>query len=393
MNTTETILNFMNARIYLDHHSKTYPDPKALEKAFLFLKEYWGDSASPHKVGQEGVEKILECYQELFTLLGLDEEDENVFVNSGAEAISQVFFSVYVDIVRSTGKNHILTTAIEEAPFLLSLKQMENLGCAIKALPVNHRGQLSLETVQEAIKPRTSLLSFSWASSLTGVIHPIEEITALCSLQGVRVHVDASAVFGKLFFRFKDLGVDYLTLDGSVLHAPLGTSLIICKKGAPLSPMILGKKSLDKAGIISLKIALEKGLEKFDHMSTEISRLRDTLEQKLETLFPESLTFFQKVERLSHVTTIAFPGVASEALLFALDNEGVYASLGGGKMQKLSHVLLESKSDPLLAHSALSFALSYDTTEEEIDEAANIIAECALELRKLSSHMILARLS
>jgi cysteine desulfurase len=94
------------------------------------------------------------------------------------------------------------------------------------------------------------------------------------------------------------------------------------------------------------------------------------------------------VERLPNCTAIAFPGVVSDALLNLLHRRGVYASLGGGQSQKLSHILIASGVDETLSLCALSFSLSVETTEEEVDYAIKTIVECAQKLKDMSKKIM-----
>ena len=49
---------------------------------------------------------------------------------------------------------------------------------------------------------------------------------------------------------------------------------------------------------------------------------------------------------------------------------------------------MASGVDEVLANSAVSFSLSRETTEDEIDQAVAIIAATAKRLRKLSNHLL-----
>jgi cysteine desulfurase len=80
---------------------------------------------------------------------------------------------------------------------------------------------------------------------------------------------------------------------------------------------------------------------------------------------------------------MAFPGVHAEALLFFLSRKGVYATCGGGNTQKLSHILQACGISSELSQSALSFSLSYATTEEEIDYALEVINASVKKLREI----------
>jgi cysteine desulfurase len=74
----------------------------------------------------------------------------------------------------------------------------------------------------------------------------------------------------------------------------------------------------------------------------------------------------------------------SEALLYALHRRQVYASLGGGQFQKLSAQLKSCGIADELCHCAVSFALSHDTTEDDLAEALDNIVASVRQLSTLS---------
>ncbi len=76
-------------------------------------------------------------------------------------------------------------------------------------------------------------------------------------------------------------------------------------------------------------------------------------------------------------------------MLYALDRQQLYATMGGGTFQQIGLVLEASGVNSTLAHSTLSFCLSRTTYEEEIEEAIAVIVETAQKLRKLSEHITL----
>lgn len=372
------------SKIYLDNHTATKPFPMSIEAMLPFFRNNWGSLTSPHQMGLELLPALDKYTDSILYALGTASEDRFHFFHSGAEAIHHLYLSHYFETVRNTGKNHVLTTNIEDAPVFMSLKRIEELGCHGKILSVNEQGQLTKNALEEAINPRTSLLSISWANGLTGVIHPIADLAEVCREKGVLLHVDASYVIGKLYFRFEDYSIDFMTFDGSLMHAPKGTSGLLTK--AKTSFPSIAEASL--GGVAALSRALEDNSQLFDHVCLETARLRDKLERGIQERLPDAQVVFQKVERLPNCTSIAFPGAAAEALLFMLHRRGVYASLGGGHAQKLSHVLVAAGVDEHLAACALSFSLSFETQEEEIDRAITIIMECVQKLKGLSCKIL-----
>lgn len=378
----------MREGIYLDNHTITQPTPAAIESMLPFYKEYWGTPLSPHQKGQELFGPIDQAMSRIYEAIGADFEDQFTFTASGAEAISQVFFSTYIDFTRETGRNHFLAPAIEDHSILLAMQRLEKLDCASKLLAVDSCGRLRPEILEEAIKSRAALLSLSWANSLTGVIQPIADLARICRDKGIRLHVDASTVIGKLFFRFDDAGISYLTFAGDRFHAPKGTGGLFCRKECPLHTLIAGSPNMNVGGLVALGLALQEAQEHFDAMCTETARLRDKFEDAIRQAIPNAHVFFQEAERLPNTSVIAFPGVASETLLYALNRRGVYASIGGGNSQKLEHVLRACGVDKVLAASAVSFALSYRTQEDEIERAIAIIREAAEQARSVTGGLL-----
>ena len=106
-----------------------------------------------------------------------------------------------------------------------------------------------------------------------------------------------------------------------------------------------------------------------DGMNTEIAYLRSVLESNL----PEATFFGGK--RLPNVSCFAFPHIHGELLAFRLKEKGLLVSYGGGHVQRLEYILREMGVNERLAKSAISIALSMDTTEEEIKKAIHILRE------------------
>jgi len=374
--------------IYLDNHSATRPHTSVVDQMASFQKEYFAATLSPHRLGQQCHLPLVTSVSKLYDLLGASDNDAFYFSSSGAEAIAEVYISTYMSHVKETGRTHFMATDLEEAPFLLSMKRMEKFGCSAKTLPVNSFGQLSKDLLEESLRQRSALLSLSWANGLTGVIHPLEDIAEICRKKEVLLHVDVSTMIGKHFFRFQDLSADFLTFDGALFHAPRGSAGTFVKAGAPFSPIALGASSEPTASLLALAESLEIATHNFDHVCTETARLRDRLENNIQRALPEVKIPFALAERLPNTSVLCFPGVVNEALLYLLSSKGVYATMGGGQFQKLSHILTLCKIEKALAMGSLSFSLSFETTEEQVDKASEIIIECYKKLRGFSGSLI-----
>lgn len=378
--------------IYLDNSMATRPSPKGVSKMIPFLQEKWGHPSQPHKKGQELYPALNESVRNIYELLGAKSNDRFVFTSSGAEAINHVIGSAYESLTLQTGRNQYLAANTNEAPSLMAIGRLEQSQCIGKMLNVNEKGKITETILGDAITPRTALLSLDWANGLTGVIQPIAEIATLCQERGIALHLDATHILGKLYFELEDLGASYITFNGDQLHAPKGTGGLWIKEGSAIAPWILGGieqgglrgGSFNVPGLVALGHAAVELMDTRDLLSVETARLRNRLEEGLLEALPDTVVHFKEEERVPHITAIGFPGVANEALLFALNKQGVYASIGGGSFQQLGLVLAASKIPEPLAHSSISFSLSRETTEEEIEHAISLIVQSVQKLKKLS---------
>jgi cysteine desulfurase len=357
-----------------------------------YFTDLWGTPVAPHQKGQELFPALTDSFKALYQFIGAKEADQFVLTSSGAEAVNHVISSVYREVTLMTGKNQFITSNVDEAPAMMAIHRLQPLGCIAKTVKANSQGLITAEALAETFTPRTALVSLSWGNGLTGVIQPVTEIANLCRERGVLLHLDATHVLGKLFYEIEEVGADFITFNGDQLHAPKGTGGLYIKQGVKWAPFIVGGAeqgnqragSFNMPGLVGLASAAEEALEARDFICTEIARLRDKLEMGILSQMTKAIPFFKQQERLPHCTTIGFPGIANEALLFTLNRRGICASIGGGQFQQISLLLTACGVDQSLAYSAIAFSLSRYTTEEEVDQAILLIVETVRSLLKLS---------
>jgi cysteine desulfurase len=381
--------------IYLDNSTTAKPSEKAISLMMPFLTHQWGIPSAPHHKGQELFPALFQSYKTLYECIGAQEKDQFVFTSSGAEAVNQVIFSVYKEVTVQTGKNQFLTSILDEAPAIMGVGRLEQLGCVCKMIPAAPQGYVTAEALAEAISPRTALVSLSWANGLTGVIQPLKEIADLCKQRGIFLHIDATHVLGKLFYELDEVGADFISFNGDQFHAPKGTGGLYIRYGVKCSPLISGGSeqgglrgtAVNMPGLVSLACAAKEAIECRDLVCTEVARLRSKLEQGIKEVYPKAYVCFEDQERLPNCTTIIFPGIVNESLLYALNRKGVYASIGGSAFQQIGLLLQACGIDEKLAQCAIAFSLSRYTTDEEIDSAIVLIGECAQNLSKISKEL------
>ena len=272
----------------------------------------------------------------------------------GFFAMQHLYMHVYLGDVRQTGKNHFLTSSIEEAPILKALDQLEMMGCGLTLLPVD-----DLKALDASIRSKTVLLSFSAVNALTGVVQPVAEIVKICHAKGVKVHVNVNDAIATWGVSLKEWDVDYLTF-----------------RKALFSKEAIREGIVDPEGLNALAQELTTIASKRETYAMESARLRSELEAELKRAIPECQIIGSDVARVPHILAVAFPGLMNEALQYLLHRQNIVSSIGGGEYQTLSHML----NHP----GAISLRLKDTVSEEEMRNLLNALVTSVRKLQKMS---------
>ena len=382
----------MNSEIYLDNSTLTKPSSHLVQEMTAHLDRYWHCVGSPYFKEKEPYYSLNSTVKVLYDFIGAHTKDQFIFTSCKDEAISHVFLSAYMDHLEDSGKNHILTTPIINGSIKNVGERIQKLGGVLKSIPYNENGEITVDHLKKFISPRTGMISITWSNPYTGVIHPILELAEFCDEQGILFHVDASTVLGKVYFRFQDIPIDYLTFEGSLIHGPKGSGGLFVNRFTRFQPMYSKskeEKEFNIASLIGLGIAFEEMNHAFDQLCMETARLRNLLESGIINAIPEASILFQELERVPNVCAITFPKLHHELLAFHLCKKGVFvSSVINDSLQTNRMRAQEIGIESEVAVSTLSFSLSRDTNEEEVKNAIQIIVDSAQKCRTFSGENI-----
>ena len=377
--------------IYLDYNSTTPVDPRVLAAMLPYLAENFGNANSIHSSGQRARAAVDVARQAVAELLGA-KAAEIVFTCGGMEADNLAIFGIVNPCDQP--RKHVVTTAIEHHAVLNTAQALEKQGVDVTYVPVSREGIVDPEDIREAIRPETVLLSVMLANNEIGTIQPIEEIGRIAAEEDVYFHCDAVQAAGKMAIDVRKLGVDLLSISGHKLYAPKGVGALFVKAGTELGPMFFGGHherdrrpgTENVPGIVGLGKAAQLAMENLDADAARLAALRDRFENALLAL-PGVRVNGSMPGRAPNTSNLSFDAAGGEALVIALDLQGVMCSSGAacssGAVEP-SHVLTAIGLTPDQARSSLRFSLGRPTTEQEIDDAIRIIPPVVERLRALS---------
>lgn len=375
---------------YFDNNATTRIAPEVADAMIPFLREFWGNPSSAYGFGAQVNRHVENAREKVAALIHADPK-EITFTSCGTESNNSAIHSALL----TTGKNHVITTAVEHSANINFGEHLKKQGYDVTFLPVEGDGSLDLHRLEQAIRPDTAIVSVMYANNETGVIFPIEEVAAICRSRGVLCHTDAVQVPGKLPIDVKQLGVDFLSLSAHKLHAPKGIGMLYVKRRTRYQPYVIGgHQERGRRGgtegvpnIVAFGRAAELAMSTLEDENTRVRGLRDRLENHVLRQIPNTIRNGAKEPRLPNTTNIAFDFVEAEAVLLLLDQIGICASSGSacttGSLDP-SHVLSAMGISPMRARGSIRFSLGIYNTEEDVDYLIQHLPPIIQKLRDIS---------
>lgn len=364
--------------MHLDPETKMPPSKRALELYLKMSQEEWLPMHQPYGSSLERGKRVEKAFALIRQLLGVGENFSVRLTAGAAESAMEVLLGRYL---QEPGRGHFLVGSGETAAMILGASRIEELGGRHTLVDLDQNGVITQDALIDALSSRTQLLSLSLGNGLTGVVQPLKDIDAICQERGVLLHLDVTHSMGRVPLEVEP---DFLTVDGNALGAPVPCGLLLVKRGHTLANLVPGKTALHLPTLFALAECANEFESRRFFLCSEIARLRQLFESKIESATP----LFSEQLRLPQISCLAFEGVMSESMAFALFHEGIHATFGGGETQHLSFLLRACGIDPTLSHSALSFSFSHDVDEEMIEEAASRINRVFSKLRGMSKELV-----
>jgi cysteine desulfurase len=379
-------------RIYLDYNATTPVDSSVLAAMLPYFAENFGNASSIHSPGQRARGAVDAARASVAALLGA-KPSEIVFTSGGTESDNLALFGVVA--ASQEPRRHMITTAIEHHAVLNAAQALEKLGVEVTSIPVGREAIADPEDIRRALRPETILISVMHANNELGTIQPIEEIGRIAAAADVLFHCDAVQTAGKLPLDVNRLGVDLLSISAHKIYGPKGVGALYVRSGTPLEPQFHGGHherdrrpgTENVPGIVGLGKAADLARKNLMTDCARITSLRNRLEDALLATCGGARVNGNRAQRVSNTSNISFHAAGGEALVIALDLQGIACSTGAACSSGAvgpSHVLLASGLSPDEARSSLRFSLGRTTTAEEIDQAIAVIPQAVERLRALS---------
>lgn len=389
--------------VYLDNHATTRVDPRVVEVMLpCFLETFGNPGSVSHSFGWKAKELVEESRAKLAAAVGA--KDTEIVFTSGATESNNLAIKGVAERLSHKGK-HIVSVKTEHKSVLDPLRRLARRGFDVTLLDVEPVGSecpgwLDPERVARALRNDTLLVSVMLANNEIGIIQPLADIAQVCRERGVLLHCDATQAVGKIPVNVQELGVHLMSFTAHKIYGPKGIGALYVRREdgqVRLEAQIDGggqerglrSGTLNVPGIVGLARALELCLQEMPQEAQRLRTLRDRLYHRLSSEIPDVFLNGPPLNlpdhRLPGNLNCSFAGVDGEALMMSVQMIAVSSgSACTSANPEPSHVLRALGLNDDLVRASLRFGIGRFNTAEEIEFAADLIAEHVERLRKLA---------
>jgi cysteine desulfurase len=369
--------------IYLDHNATTPLDARVLDAMSPYLGRFYGNASGLYRLGRISRDAISLAREQVACLVGADPA-EIYFTSGGTEANNLAIKGLAAKLPVGA----MAFGATEHPSVREPALSLVNRGWVVEEFPVDGNGRLCAPV---RLPDSLRFVSVMLANNETGVVTDTLLLQQIVADSECLLHCDAVQMIGKLAFDFKRSPVDLLSVSAHKLYGPKGVGALIVKKSVSLEPLMHGggqENGLrggteNVAAIVGFGKAAELALESLGQVSARVGSLKAFLETQLKAL-PGVIVFAQESPRLPNTVLFSVARVEGDALVMALDKQGIALSSGSAcssSSGEPSAVLTAMGVDSEVARTAVRVSLGKENTQAELEQFLDVLQHVIADFR------------
>ena len=376
----------MDKIYYFDHSATTAVDEEVLREMIPYFSVSYGNPSSAYSIGRKN-KMVIECARNQVAKVLNAKPREIYFTGCGSESDNLALKGIVKACKKE--KKHIITSKIEHHAILNSCKTLESKGVDVTYLNVDNKGRISLEELENSIRPETILISIMTANNEIGTIEPLKEIGSIARKHNVIFHTDAVQGIGNIKIDVDDMNIDMLSMSAHKFYGPKGVGALYVREGTKIDEIQdgghqeKGKRAGTEnvAGIVGMGRAIELAYKNIDGYNEKLLSLREYCENKLKNNFKNIRFNGDLNNKLAGNISVSFIGQESSEILLELDEYGICVSAGSacntGSLNP-SHVLTAIGLNNEEATGTIRISLGKENTKEEIDYLVEKLKDVAI---------------
>jgi len=403
---TAPITRLRQQEVYLDNNATTPVLPCAAEAVLHHMQTVFGNPSSSHSTGIKAKVE-LEATRALARQVIGASSGQIVFTSGATEGIQSSIVSALLD-ARSRGLTGpevlLLYGATEHKAVPESLKHWNKvlqLGATVKAIPVDPRGLLDLEFIQNNVAKAAMICTMA-ANNETGVKQDLAMLQQVIRSANPTVSwmVDCVQALGKMSLDIANTSIDYAPFSGHKLYAPKGIGFLYVRQSAPYQPLIAGggQESGLRSGTENLP-----GIAALHAIFTELRKTtgsvfqpeavlwqhRAALLAALRQVFPAMVLNSNEPDIVPTTINFSVPGFYSKDIMDLFDAASIRISSGSACSSKVpTSFVLDAMGLPMWrSQGAIRLSFGPAMTAAECQQACaaigrltSIVQQCCLVL-------------
>ncbi|OUV78470.1 MAG: hypothetical protein CBC90_01810 [Acidimicrobiaceae bacterium TMED130] len=367
---------------------------EVIEAILPVLRDDFANPSGSHSLARKALRLIDDARDDLAEVFGCHSQDI-VFTSGGTESDNLAIFGVHSALGGS-----VICSATEHHAVLEPTKSLGG-----KLIDVDRYGALDLNHLSETIEEDTTLVSVGLVNGETGIIQDLETIAEIIKEKSPNalIHTDAVQAVPWLDIPKLTANIDLISVAAHKFGGPKGVGALVVKDQTKVSSLQLGggqEKGLrsgthNTAGIVGMAVAARITADTRQMNFNNVSSLRDDLANRLLEIEDSSETGIlneesgrERENKVPGSCHLCFAGIESEALLFLLEQENIFASAASScssGAQEPSHVLAAMGYQRELARGSLRLSLGYENTQSDVDKVVEVLPNAINRLRELGS--------
>ena len=373
--------------IYFDNAATTRPNGRAVERALAYLQEQYFNPSALYKEGLKLKNDLKEAREFLISRIADIGDTTLVFTSCGTEADNQALFSF-------AKRGNLVISAGEHSAIFETATELKNRGIELRIAPLNADGSVNTAALLSLVDDKTSIVSLIHVNNETGAVNDVNTLAAMVKKKNPRTvfHSDGVQAFGKIPYTM-GANVDLYSVSAHKIGGVKGIGGLFIRKKLynSLRPYIYGGgqengKRSGTENVFHIKQMQYAAEEKFRTIKADYERIKEYRELLWNRLDKTAFTRLSSEKGTPYILCVSVAGTRGEVLLHLLNDKGLLVGNGSAcssnAKNRFSRVILACGINEKLADGIIRISFSNETSQEEIEEGAFILNECALELKK-----------
>ncbi len=380
---------------YFDHAASAPRRDEVTDAMAPWQRGVVGNPSGSHRAAREARRAVEEARDEVAAFVGA-KPGGVIFTGGGTESCHLAIAGVTNHHRRTHETSEIVISRIEHHAVTDAAKMMARdfANVHVRYIDVDADGVVDLDSLSELVSERSALVSVMAVNNETGVRQPLDGVNSVAKALvpgGVPTHSDAVAAAPWLSLPVITASTDLISICAHKLGGPVNSGALIVRNDVPFDAVTPGGGqergrrggTVDVAAAVGLAVALRLTERDQAEVYERVIDLQHKLTAALSFL-PGCAITAPAAARVPGTVHVTFEGLASDELLFLLDQAGVCASAAASCSSGAatpSHVLAAMGVSPTRARGSLRLSMGAETTEEEVDALISILSSVVYRLR------------